>query len=117
MQIRKPKTAYIALRDRDIVRFPEWLEASGLGRTRGYEIINTGQVESFCIGKLGYVVIESWLAYVDRQRQAQQSFIPGRHPFRYPPTTRTKDQPDSAAAVAANPPLPEAPAAPKRGRG
>ena len=55
MQSRK---AYIPLRDRDAVRFSEFLEQSGLGRSKGYELLNTGQVETFVVGKARFVVVQ-----------------------------------------------------------
>jgi hypothetical protein len=74
------RKAYIPLRDRDAVRFSEFLEQSGLGRSKGYELLNTGQVETFVVGKARFVVVQSWLDFIDRQRQAQQVFKPNWHP-------------------------------------
>jgi hypothetical protein len=113
------RKAYIPLRDRDAVRFSEFLEQSGLGRSKGYELLNTGQVETFVVGKARFVVVQSWLDFIDRQRQAQQVFKPNWHPPGRPRRNSAPNdgQPASAPAAPANLPVAEAPMQVKRARG
>jgi hypothetical protein len=113
------RKAYIPLRDRDAVRFSEFLEQSGLGRSKGYELLNTGQVETFVVGKARFVVVQSWLDFIDRQRQAQQVFKPNWHPPGRPRRNSAPNdgQPASAPAAPANPLVAEAPMQVKRARG
>jgi hypothetical protein len=64
-----------SLRDR-IITAPigEFCVLSGLGRTRVYELIGTGDLDSITIGKRRLVIIESYRRLIDRQRVAGQKF-------------------------------------------
>jgi hypothetical protein len=45
---------------------------SGLGRTRVYELIGAGQLDSVTIGKRRLVIIESYRQLIERQRAVGQ---------------------------------------------
>ena len=111
---------YIPLRDRDVVRFSEFLKQSDIGRTKGYELVNSGELQTITIGKLRYVIVQSWLDFIERQRREQPTFKRNWHPpGRRSRNSAPNDEAISAPTVAADPPLTEAPAAsaPRRGRG
>ncbi len=117
MQTHKP---YIPLRDRDVVRFSEFLKQSDIGRTKGYELLNGGEVETITIGKLRYVIVQSWLDFIERKRREQPTFKRNWHPPGRPRRNSAPSaEPVSAPTLPADPPLEEAPAAstPRRGRG
>jgi hypothetical protein len=48
----------------------EFCRLSGLGRTRVYELIGAGELDSITIGKRRLVVIESYRKLIERQRAA-----------------------------------------------
>ncbi len=51
---------------------------SGLGRTRVYELISAGELDSVTIGKRRLVIIESYRQLIERQRAVgQKSARPG----------------------------------------
>jgi hypothetical protein len=52
----------------------EFCVLSGLGRTRVYELIGAGELDSITIGKRRLVVIESYRELIERQRAAAQKF-------------------------------------------
>ena len=43
----------------------------GVGHSKGYELINTGELETFKIGRATRITTDSIRAYVSRQLQAQ----------------------------------------------
>ena len=57
----------------------EFCVLSGLGRTRVYELIGTGDLDSITIGKRRLVIIESYRRLIERQRAAGQKLArPGK---------------------------------------
>jgi hypothetical protein len=52
----------------------EFCALSGLGRTRVYELIGAGELDSITIGKRRLIVIESYRKLIERQRAAGQRF-------------------------------------------
>ena len=52
----------------------EFCALTGLGRTRVYELIGSGELESITIGKRRLVVIDSYRRLIERQRIAGQKF-------------------------------------------
>ena len=55
----------------------EFCSLSGLGRTRVYELIGTGDLESITIGKRRLVIIESYRRLIERQKEAPKLARPG----------------------------------------
>ena len=47
--------------------------AIGVGITKGYELINTGELETFKVGRATRVTTESVRAYVARQIEQRQA--------------------------------------------
>jgi hypothetical protein len=43
---------------------------NGVGRTKVYELISEGEIESITIGKKRYIVIKSFVDYLHRQAQS-----------------------------------------------
>ncbi len=52
----------------------EFCQLSGLGRTRVYELIGTGELDSITIGKRRLIIIELYRKLIERQRAAGQKF-------------------------------------------
>jgi hypothetical protein len=52
---------------------PRWLALAGIGRTKGYQLLDTGEVDSIKVGRRRLVLLESWDAYVTRQLEAERS--------------------------------------------
>ena len=52
----------------------EFCQLSGLGRTRVYELIGTGDLDSITVGKRRLVIIDSYRRLIERQRAAGQKF-------------------------------------------
>jgi hypothetical protein len=51
----------------------EFLRRVGLGRTKLYELIDAGELETFLLDGKRMVVIASWLAYVARRQAAERN--------------------------------------------
>lgn len=51
----------------------EAFAAIGVGVTKGYELINSGELESFMLGRSRRVTTESVRAFVNRQLERQAS--------------------------------------------
>jgi hypothetical protein len=51
----------------------EFCVLSGLGRTRVYELINDGSLDSVTIGRRCLVLVDSYRRFIDRQRAAAGS--------------------------------------------
>lgn len=57
----------------------EFCVLSGLGRTRVYELISAGEIDSVTIGKRRLVIIESYRRLIERQRAVGQKLArPGK---------------------------------------
>ena len=64
-----------SLKDRIITApIAEFCVLSGLGRTRVYELIGTGDLDRITIGKRRLVIIDSYRRLIDRQRVGDQKF-------------------------------------------
>ena len=61
-----------------LLTIQESCDSTGLGRSKFYELIKTGEIESVKIGKARRIPPESLAAYVDGLRQAQSP--PGQQP-------------------------------------
>jgi excisionase family DNA binding protein len=63
----------------DIITAPvgEFCRLSGLGRTKVYELINAGELESITIGKRRLIVMASYTRLIERRRAAEGSGGPG----------------------------------------
>jgi hypothetical protein len=61
-----------------------FVDLSGLGRSRIYELIDEGVIETIVIGKKRLVVLDSYRRLIDAQRTAaapdRQQFTPPRRP-------------------------------------
>jgi hypothetical protein len=51
----------------------EFLRRVGFGRTKLYELIDAGEIETFLLDGKRMVVIASWLAYVARRQAAERN--------------------------------------------
>ena len=58
-----------------VVRFGDMCRMLGIGTTKGYELINSGEVESYLDGSARMVVVASLEAYVERKR-AEATALP-----------------------------------------
>jgi hypothetical protein len=58
----------------------EFFKATGLKSTQGYELFNTGEVDTFTVGRKRLVVLDSWYRYIERNRGT-----PAKAPARSPP--------------------------------
>ncbi|MBE0532634.1 MAG: DNA-binding protein [Rhodospirillales bacterium] len=65
---RQDEPVIDGLADRILAPIPTAARALGIGRTRMYQIIDAGNVESVKLGKRHLVVVESLHAYADRLR-------------------------------------------------
>ena len=50
------------------VRVPDALHMLGIGRTKFYELLGAGEIETIKIGKATLIVMESLHGFVERQR-------------------------------------------------
>ena len=66
------------------VDFDEFLVISKQGKSKGYELLNSGLVKSVLVGGRRLVFIQSWYDYLGRLLEEQSTFTPGRHPIRWP---------------------------------
>lgn len=55
------------------VRIPTALEMLGIGRSKLYELIGSGEIEVIKIGKATLVVVQSLHSFVSRQRDRGQA--------------------------------------------
>lgn len=53
----------------------EFCRLSGLGRTKTYELLGTGELDSITIGKRRLIIIDSYRRLIERQR-AEGKFFP-----------------------------------------
>jgi excisionase family DNA binding protein len=51
----------------------EFCRLSGIGRSRVYELIADGSIESFTLGKRRLIVVDSYRKLIERQRTAGQT--------------------------------------------
>jgi hypothetical protein len=54
---------------------PEFLGASGLGRSKTYDLINEGEIQSVLVGKRRLIIVQSYLDYLGRQKRAEENGI------------------------------------------
>lgn len=62
------------IKDRITVSIPVFEELSGLGHTKTYELIGR-EIESVLVGRRRLIVVASYLAFLERQKQAQAAGI------------------------------------------
>jgi hypothetical protein len=65
---------------RDCISMPvvPFLDASGMGRTKLYELLAAGEIKSVTVGKKRLVIIQSFLNFLERQAHAAP--IPSPNP-------------------------------------
>ncbi len=56
---------------------PDFLRAAGIGRTKLYELLGTGQLASITIGRRRLIVVDSYRELIGRQTAGSQPR--GRH--------------------------------------
>jgi hypothetical protein len=64
--------------DRITATIPEFARISGLGRSKIYELVGSGVLRSFCVGRRRLVEIASYRELVERQRAAPAQAAPPR---------------------------------------
>jgi len=64
------------------VSVEEFCEIARIGRTRAYELFETGAVKSVLVGRLRLVLLQSWYDHLARLCEEQTVFTPGRRPGR-----------------------------------
>jgi hypothetical protein len=60
------------------VSFDEFCKIARVGRSRAYELLNSGVVKSVLVGRLRFVLLQSWYDYIARLCEEQPVFTPGR---------------------------------------
>jgi len=75
------------------VSMDEFCEIARIGRSRAYELLNSGAVKSVLIGRLRRVLIWSWYDHLARLCEQQGAFTPGRRPGR----SQAADRPPTQA--------------------
>ena len=80
------------------VSVEEFCEIARIGRTRAYELFETGAVKSVLVGRLRLVLLQSWYDHLARLCEEQAVFTPGRRPGRAqaagkPALTKTEPPP------------------------
>jgi excisionase family DNA binding protein len=79
--------------DNDIITatIPEFCRISGIGRSKAYELISSGEIESIRCGNRRLIVIDSWrrlVAAAPRDLGPQPPTTPAPPPARLAPSTR-----------------------------
>ena len=98
MQSRK---ANISLEDAyKTVEVEEFLNISRLGRSKGYQYINSGVVKSILMDGKRLIFIQSWFDFLERLLAEQPTFTRARHPIRWP---RPSDAEPAAAETRPSP--------------
>jgi hypothetical protein len=57
---------------------PEFRRISGIGRTRIYELLDAGEIESIHIGARRLILVESYRQLVERRRVKAQPLVSGQ---------------------------------------
>jgi hypothetical protein len=91
---------------------PQFLGAAGIGRSKTYELINEGEIQSVLVGKRRLIIVQSYLDYLERQKQAEENGV--RRIASPNPRAKSGDG-HIASPVSANDPAPARPR-PARGR-
>ena len=76
--------------DRITATIPEFRRLSGIGRSRIYELLDSGELESVYIGSRRLILIDSYRRLIERQR-GRRLAAPS------PPTRRSPPRPEAAA--------------------
>jgi hypothetical protein len=63
----------------------EFLRRTGVGRTKLYQLLQNGEVESFRLDAKRLILLPSWVAYVARRQAAERGGEMRRHPSRRRP--------------------------------
>jgi predicted DNA-binding transcriptional regulator AlpA len=66
-------TANIPFRDRISCTIPEACAATGLGRTKIYEEISAGRVQTSKVGTRTLIIVESLVAMIDSNASSQRA--------------------------------------------
>ena len=67
--------------DRITATIPEFRRLSGIGRSRIYELLDAGEIDSIYLGTRRVILIDSYRRLIERQRQsAQRPAKVGPHP-------------------------------------
>ena len=64
----------------ETVPFPEFCQIAHVGRSKGYEILNSGVVKSVLVEGSRLVLIQTWYDHLAQLLEEQQTFTPGRSP-------------------------------------
>ncbi|MGH7055816.1 MAG: hypothetical protein ACREFK_03670 [Stellaceae bacterium] len=59
---------------------PEFCRVSGIGHSRLYDLINTGEIESVLIGRRRLIVVDSYRAYLTRLQKEGSALGPSPNP-------------------------------------
>jgi hypothetical protein len=65
----------------------EFCRISGIGRTRVYELIATGDLDSIAVGKRRLIVLDSYRRFIERHRGT-----PAERPAASPPPNKGRQQ-------------------------
>ena len=79
----------------ETVPFPEFCQIAHVGRSKGYEILNSGVVKSVLVEGSRLVLIQTWYDHLAQLLEEQQTFTPGRSPN---PRRKLADQPSTQTA-------------------
>ena len=64
----------------ETVTVPEFCEIARVGRSKGYEILNSGVVKSVLVEGSRLVLSQTWYDHLAQLLEQQQTFTPGRSP-------------------------------------
>ena len=68
----------------------EFCALSGLGRTKVYELLGNGSIDSFYCGKRRLIILDSYHRFVERQRAAAPAH---RAAIQAPPVSHRRSRP------------------------
>jgi hypothetical protein len=68
------------LDDRITTTIPEFRRLSGIGRSRIYELLDAGEIESIYLGTRRLILVDSYRRLIERKRQGAQRPPNGRNP-------------------------------------
>jgi hypothetical protein len=65
----------VEIGDRITMTIPQFLTASGLGRSKTYELIEAREIESVLVDRRRVVIVQSYLDYLKRRKQAEENGV------------------------------------------
>jgi hypothetical protein len=68
--------------DRITATIPEFRRLSGIGRSRIYELLDAGELESIYVGARRLILVDSYRRLIERQRAAPRPVAPARNTAR-----------------------------------